>query len=92
MDKDLNDRLIALETESQIRWENHDELSNQRHQENREVLDKIFNKLDNLPCEIHTGKMKGLNKDIKWIWRVISFFLVPATFGVLLWIIKGAVR
>lgn len=88
MDKDLNDRLITVETVVKER----NEVVKQHHQENRENFGKLFAKLDELPCNGHLGRIKGIGKDIKWIWRVISFFLAPATFGVLLWILRGVIK
>ena len=81
MDTELRDRFISLETSFNEFKEAHKINSAQRHKENREKLNKIFNWLERLPCETIKVKVSSNTKRINWLYFV---FIVVVVGGIVL--------
>ena len=64
---DLDRRLLKLET----KWEQYDIVSERRHKENRDFLERIWDKLDALPCRTARNDIKWHGWAIKILWGVL---------------------
>ena len=55
-------------------WSN--EVHNQRHQENLKKFEKLFDKLDNLPCAERKGLYSSIKNTLGLHWFLIGVILV----------------
>ena len=79
MEKEVIERLTAVETEVK----NQKEIIVQQHQETRDTLKTIFKKLDCLPCNGHTEKFKGINKQIAMLFSLVTVVIIGGiVFGI----------
>jgi len=86
MEQEERDRLTVIETETKIRWDNHDKRSEEIWKEVKGSIKAIFIKLDNLQCQTHAEKHRGHNKQITWLWRLGSAMVI-AIISRAIWII-----
>jgi len=86
MEQEERDRLTVIETETKIRWDNHDKRSEEIWKEVKSSIKAIFIKLDNLQCQTHAEKHRGHNKQITWLWRLGSAMVI-AIISRAIWII-----
>lgn len=78
---ELDIRLSTLETKLLEKWNSHDKLADERHQERKTVNKVIFKKLDNLPCD----KRIGFFTYAKWhlgILTTIMLLIIAALFRI----------
>ena len=75
MNGEERDKLIALEAETKVRWDNHAQRSEEIWTQIQGQIKAIFCKLDNLQCQAHAEKHKGHNKQIAWIWGLMLLIL-----------------
>ncbi len=59
-------KIMEIQTRNEERWNAHDRRSEENWSEIKGSL-KILHKL---PCDVHTERMRGLNKSIGWIWAI----------------------
>ena len=75
MNQEEHDKLIALEAETKVRWENHAKRSEDIWGQIQGQIKAIFTKIDNLQCQTHAEKHRGINKQIAWLWSLIVLIL-----------------
>ncbi len=68
----LDKRFSVLEALFKEKWAAHDK----RSDENWTEIRKKLVKLDNLPCEAHSERQKGLQKQMNWIWGLLAGLLL----------------
>lgn len=52
------------------------EVHNQRHQENLQKFEKLFDKLDKLPCDERKGVYGSIRKQLNIHWILITIILI----------------
>ena len=70
----LKNDLRVLQTKFEERWTAHDKASDDKHEENRKVISKIFDKFEGLPCD----KMIGIKTQVYFQWFLIASVIVGA--------------
>lgn len=76
----MNERLRRMDDERIARLE--ERVSNWMEQttEYRKALcaklDKVMEKLDNLPCDLRHGRWESLNAQIKWVWGLLCAMII----------------
>lgn len=79
-DKEVIQRLTALETESKAKWEAHDKQSVERHEVLKASLFEIKEQLKGRPCAEHIEKFKSLGASISRAWGFIVL-IIAAVIG-----------
>lgn len=85
MNGDEKERLTKLETEMKFRWDAHDVRSDDRHKENREKFDKLFNWLEKLPCGERMGWYRSMGRQVAFMWLVLGGLLF---ISLRIWVVK----
>ena len=75
MNQEEHDKLIALEAETKVRWDNHAIRSEEIWEQIQEQIKAIFCKLDGLQCQSHAEKHRGHNKQMACFWGVLIILI-----------------
>ena len=75
MTDEERDRLIALETETKIRWDNHSKRSEEIWGQIQGQIKAIFCKLDKLQCQSHKEKLNGIDKQMACFWGILIILI-----------------
>ena len=87
MDSNERDRLIRLEATMKERWDNHDKRSDEIWHRIEGQVKAIFIKINGLTCQTHREKFKSQEKQMNWLWKLVSG-IVLSMIGGFLWVIR----
>lgn len=83
MSEEIIRKIAILETKHEERWNQHDESARELKtdmrsgfEELKDSIDKIFSKINRLPCGVMEEKVKSLGHKVAWIWGITASIIL----------------